>query len=44
MMFGLESDTSMAPIDPVGICPSLIGTQVMPEFSVFQTPPPVAPM
>ena len=42
--FGFDSATSIEPIDPVAIWPSLIGVQLMPQFSVFQTPPPVAPM
>ncbi len=41
---GLVSDTSMLPMDPVAIWPSLTGTQVTPKLSVFHTPPPVPPM
>ena len=43
-MFGWDSETSMEPIDPVAIWPSLVGVQSVPQFSVFHTPPPVAPM
>ena len=42
--FGLDSETSIEPIEPVAICPSPMGVQSVPQFSVFQTPPPVAPM
>ena len=42
--FGLDSETSIEPIEPVAIWPSLIGVQSAPQFSVFHTPPPVAPM
>ncbi len=31
----------MEPIEPVEICPSLIGFQVSPQFSVLKMPPPV---
>ena len=42
--FGFEGATSIEPIDPVEVIwPSLIGAQVMPASSVFQTPPPTPP-
>ena len=41
---GLDSATSIAPIEPVSIWPSEIGVQSAPQVSVFHTPPPVAPM
>jgi hypothetical protein len=33
----------MAPIEPSGICPSLMLFQFAPASVVFQTPPPVLP-
>ena len=43
-MSGFESATAIAPIEPVSIWPSLIGSHAAPQSVVFQTPPPVAPM
>ena len=42
--FGFDSDTSIEPIEPVAIWPSLIGDHSVPHVSVFQTPPPVGPI
>jgi len=42
--FGFDSETSIDPIDPVAIWPSLTGVQTLPHVSVFHTPPPVAPI
>jgi len=36
--------TASAPIEPMRILPSVMFFQVIPASSVFQTPPPVAPM
>jgi hypothetical protein len=43
-MFGSEFDTEIAPIDPSGICPSLIGVHVTPLSVVLNTPPLATPM
>ncbi len=42
--FGSDSATAIDPIEPVEIWPSDTGSQERPQFSVFQIPPPVAPM
>jgi hypothetical protein len=44
MTSGFESDTSIAPIVPTPIWPSVSGSQRSPEFVVRHTPPPAAPM
>ena len=43
-MFGFDCETETAPTDPVRKKPSDTFVQTVPASSVFQTPPPVAPM
>ena len=43
MTLGLETETSIAPIEPDG-CSSKIGFHVRPKSVVFQTPPLTMPM
>ena len=38
-MFGSESATAIAPIEPTGTLPSVIGVQVAPASVVRNTPP-----
>jgi hypothetical protein len=44
MMRGSESATAMAPVDPSGTLPSVIGTQVAPPSVVRNTPPLATPI
>ena len=44
MVLGSESATSIAPIEAVAKNPSETFTQLIPELTVRQTPPPVLPM
>jgi hypothetical protein len=41
---GSDSETSIAPMEPAPICPSVTLSQLWPASTVFQTPPPVEPM
>ena len=40
---GFDGATSIEPIEPVDIWPSLTGSHEMPASSVFHTPPPTPP-